>query len=636
MMFREFKRQVKKCVIDAMQESGFSPPEFDSVEPPRSEFGDLSISVCLTLARSLKLKPMDLAENIASKIKLSCDSLIENVSVHPPGYINFKLDYSRFAFNTISKVLENKNYGRVNLGDDQKVAVEHTGVNPNKALHYGHLRNVVLGDSLARILMFAGYRVHTLNYVDDSGLQVADIIIGFKYLGFPIEPTTGEKFDHYCGDKVYVKVNEQYSTNNNLLEERKKVLQEIEKEGSEIAIFASKITKRILSEQLKTCWRIGARYDLLNFESDILHAKMWDEVFQKLKDKKIAVTVEDGKYAGCWIVRVEGEEEGEEKVLVRSDGTATYVAKDIPYAAWKLGLTPDRFNYEIFAKQFDQSKLWRTTLEDNKSKHPDFAPYSKVVTVIDVRQSRLQRIIGWILSDLSGGTTQQKYTHLGYEVVFLSGKTAQALGFSQDEKEFVSMSGRKGIYVNADDVLEALHNKAYEETKKRNPEETEEWLHETSEKVAIAAVRFELIKQDLDKTIVFDMERALDLNGETGPYLQYAYARASRLVKKAASEKELTKQGAINIKDESETTLLKEISKFDLIVEEAAANQSPKSIARYLFNLASFFNTFYEKIPVIREKDDETRTARIALIRNFQIVMRNGLSLLGIEAPENI
>jgi arginyl-tRNA synthetase len=636
MSYREFKSDVKRCVEAALEDNGFPAVEFEASEPPRPDYGDLSVAIAFSLAGRLGLKPIEVAERIKDKVSIPEGSLIHDCAVHPTGYINFRSVYVRYAYQTLSEALGNKDYGRVDLGGGARIGVEHTSVNPNKALHYGHLRNVVLGDAIGRILMFAGYDVQVLNYVDDSGLQVADLIVGFRHTDFPLEPEGDEKFDHYCGDTVYVKVNDLYETRSDLVKMQKRVLQEMEDHGSETARFASRLTQRILGEQLKTCWRIGVRYDLLNFESHILRTRMWEEVFSKLKKRGLVELAKDGKYSGCWIVRVQGEYEGEEKVIVRSDGTATYIAKDIPYAAWKLGLIPDRFGYRVFTEQPDRSRLWSTTVDAAESNHPVFSPYDKTVTVIDVRQGRLQRIIGRILSDLSGGGAVDRYVHLDYEVVSLSGRTAEEMGVDSKGKRTVSMSGRRGVYVNADDVLDSLHGKAYNETRKRNPAETEDWLHRTAEKIAVAAVRFDLLKQDLDKVVVFDLERALDLEGETGPYLQYAYARASRIVEKVGNVAPIRSEGAAKLTDSSEVALVKEVSKFDVVVEEAAKNMSPKVVSRYLYNAAALFNTFYERMPVIKEEDESLKAARLALVKSFQTVVKNGLTLLGIESPERI
>ena len=637
MSYRELKSQVKQCVEAALDANGFPTIEFEPVSPPRPEFGDLSVAVALNLAGRLKMKPLDVAEHIVSKIVIPEGSLIQKCWVHPPGYVNFSSIYPQYAKQTILNTLrEGAIYGRVNIGGGARIGIEHTSVNPNKALHYGHLRNVVLGDSIRRILSYAGYEAQTLNYIDDSGLQVADLIVGFRYAGFNPEPEGAEKYDHYCGDVVYVKVNVLYETRKDLAAAQKQVLREMEDHTSDTARLASKITLRILAEQLKTCWRIGARYDLLNFESHILQTRMWNDVFEQLKNRVLVEFANEGKYVGCWIVRVEGEYEGEEKVIVRSDGTATYIAKDIPYAAWKLGLIPDRFGYRVFTEQPDRSRLWSTTVGQGESNPPVFAPYSKAITVIDVRQGRLQRIIGRILSDLAGDAQVNRYIHLDYEIVSLSGKTVEELGLGAGDKQTVSMSGRRGIYVNADDVLDAVHRKAYAETKKRNPDEDDAWLHGTAEKIAVAAIRFELLKQDLDKTIVFDLERALDLEGETGPYLQYAYARAARIIEKAGSISSVDSADFSKLTDPSEVALVKEISKFDVVVEDAVTNLAPKVIARYLYNTVSLFNTFYERMPVLKEQDETLKAARLALIKAFQTVVKNGLNLLGIETPERI
>lgn len=636
MSFREFNNQVKTLITDSLKKNKLPTLSFEPTEPPRYEYGDLSVSICITIANKIGEKPFDIAQKVAAKIELNDKSFIEKIEVHPQGYINFKKKYAEYAYSTLHEAIENKDYGKLQIGNNKKVGIEHTSVNPNKALHYGHLRNIVIGDSIRRILEFTGHNVQVLNYIDDSGLQIADLVVGFKYAGFPIEPNKEIKFDHYCGDTVYVTVNEQYSSNNELVEAQKKVLKELENHDSENAKFASIITKRILKEQLKTCWRIGSRYDLLNFESHILQTKMWDDVFAQLKSTGVTTLVKDGKNDGCWIVNIKEEKEGEDKILLRSNGTATYIAKDIPYAAWKIGAISDRFGYKIFSEQPDGSKLWTTSIEKNDTNNPKFAPYSKVITVIDVRQSRLQRIIGEILSNLSEKENIGEYIHLSYEVVFLSKNTSKELGLKTEEKDMVSMSGRKGIYVNADDVLDKLHAKAYEETKKRNSDESEEWLNEVAEKIMISAIRFDLLKQDLDKTIVFDLNQALALEGESGPYIQYTFARASRIIEKSNIEPSIEMEWTKKLTDSTEILLIRQISKFDIIIEDTVKYLSPNILARYLGNLVSLFNGFYEKMPVLKEKDENIKMGRLALVKSFQNVVKKGLELLGIEATKKI
>ena len=633
MSFREFKEHVKKSVKIAIGEADYPIIDFEPFEPSRPEFGDLSVNVAFIIANKLGLNPLEVAEIIGDKLRIPEDSLIADFEIHKLGYINFKVRYPDLAYRTILDAISKEDYGSLNIGKGKKVCIEHTSVNPNKALHIGHVRNLVLGDSIYRILKFTGHDVQVLNYIDDSGSQIADIVVGFRYAGFPLEPPKGEKFDHYCGDEVYVKVNELYNKKPELVIKQKEVLKAIEEGKSEIAIFAKELTRKILREQLKTCWRIGANYDCLNFETHIIEAKLWNLLFEKMKDKGIVQFMTEGELSGCWVIKMEGEKD--EKVLIRSDGTLTYIAKDIPYAAWKIGLVEDPFQYDIFIKQPNGKDLWSTVSGRGKDEHPAFGNSDIAITVIDVRQSRLQKIISYILS-LLGEKMEKKYLHLGYEVVSLSKKTADELGIMIKEKEFVHMSGRKGIYINADDVLDALHKKAYEETKKRNPNEREEWLHDIADKIAISALRFDLIKQDLDKMIVFDLSESLNLEGETGPYVQYAHARASSIIQKAGVRPTITLDSACSLDDPIELELIKMISKFDLYVEDAVKNLSPKIIARYAYQLATDFNVFYEKKPVLQEKDEIKREARIALVQAFKNVVKTAFSLLGIETPERI
>ncbi|MCP8304080.1 MAG: arginine--tRNA ligase [archaeon] len=634
MSFREFREDVKRSVELAIREAGLPLIDFEPSEPPRPEFGELSVNVAFTIANKLGLNPLEVAKAIGNELKVPKGSLISSFEVCRPGYINFKVRYPDLNYRSLSESILKEDYGSLNIGRGKRVCVEHTSVNPNKALHVGHIRNVILGDSIHRILKFTEHDVQVLNYIDDSGLQIADIVVGFKYVGFPLEPPKGEKFDHYCGDEVYVKMNELYKIQPELIMKQKEVLKEIDEGRLDIAKFAQEITRKVVREQLETCWRVGAYYDCLNFESHIIETGLWEKLFNQMRDKGMIQLETEGKLVRCWVIKMEGEED--EKVIKRSDGTLTYIAKDIPYAAWKTGLVEDPFQYNVFVKQPNGSELWSTVSGKGRDLHPDFGNADLAITVIDVRQSRLQKIISYILSLLKGEKIEKKYVHLGYEVVSLSRRTADELGIMIEEKDFIHMSGRKGIYINADDVLDALHKKAYEETKKRNPKESEDWLHNTAEKVAVSALRFDLIKQDLDKIIVFDLRESLNLEGETGPYIQYAHARASSIIRKADIEPEITADNASTLDHPTELNLVKLISKFDLYVEEATKNLSPKTLARYAYSLATSFNAFYEKNPVLQEKDEKKRMARITLVQAFKNVVRITFDLLGMETPERI
>lgn len=638
MKFREFESEAREALLSAARIKGYALTDVELLQPPNPELGDLSSPVGLRLARIARKRPGEIAKELADAIS-SMDNrhLVGSVESHPSGYVNFRAAWSIFAHELLSSILEPAASGlRVEPLDGRKrVAIEHTNVNPNKALHIGHARNLVLGDSLVRAMRRLGHDVQTLNYIDDSGTQVADVIVGLKFLNIPDAAPSGVKFDAYCGDVVYAKVNQVYESDPSLKEKQRLVLKEIEKGTGEISEYTERIVSRILAAQLQTCWRLGARYDLLNWESHILKTGMWGEVFEQLKSKGIAVHEEEGENAGCWVVK--DPTLGDDKVLVRSDGTVVYVAKDIPYAAWKIGLVGDQFSYKEYGDQPGGGTLWSTaaTKEGSAPDHPKFGGADLAISVIDSKQSRLQKVVSRVLERMEGRESE-RYLHRAYEVVALSKSSAESLGLST-EKEFVHMQGRKGIYINVDTVLDSLKKKAAEETQKRNPDASREWVDSVAEVLAVAAFRFELVKQDPDKMIAFDLESSLRLQGDTGPYLLYSYARATRmLVKSGARSPTITESSARKLVHPKERELLKAIATYDKALMESERYLSPKEVAAYAHSLAATFSEFYEAVPVNSEKDQELREARLAMVESFRTVLRDALSILGIGALEEI
>jgi arginyl-tRNA synthetase len=477
--------------------------------------------------------------------------------------------------------------------------------------------------------------VEVLNYVDDTGVQVADVLVGMLYLEMPEDPPDDMKYDMYCGDRVYVRVNELYESRPDLLERRREVLAQLERGSGPAAELASRVVPRILKAQLETCWKLGARYDLLNWESHILRAGLWDLVFERLKEAGAVRFVEEGDLAGCWVLQAPGE--GEEKVLVRSDGTTVYAAKDIPYAAWKLGLLPDPFSYRKFTRQPGGGALWTTELGDGELDHPKFGSSDIAITVIDVRQSRVQGFVAYAV-ELLGKDSNKRYMHLGYDVVALSRRTAEALGVEVPEgRQFVHMSGRKGTYVDVDVVLDALQLRAAEEVRRRNPDASEDWVQKIAEAIAVGALRYQMLRQDPNKIIVFDMDEALQIEGETGPYLQYTYARASRILEKAKlGGASLAREALATLTSDAEVRLVKVMSRYDLELEAAAEELSPRRLAIYAYDMADAFNTFYERHRVLQEPDELVRSARLALVESFRALMGRLLSLMGIEPLDRI
>jgi len=630
-MFREFEDEVRATVEKALSAKGYPKVQLELLVPNKEGLGDLSCAVALKLAREMKKPPLVIAEGLRDAIETAGKpALVDDVKAHPSGYLNFYLNWGRFACDTLSQAMT----GVPGLHQESReVLIEHTNVNPNKALHVGHARNLVLGDSLVRIMRKLGDSVQVVNYIDDSGAQVADVIVGLKFLGFSDVAPAGVKFDAYCGDTVYTGVNKMYEKDPALKEKQRFVLREIERGEGEISEYAHSIVLKILADQLKTCWRLGARYDLLNWESQILKTGMWERVFEEMKKQGVAVLETEGENAGCWVIR--DDKVGDEKVLVRSDGTVLYVAKDIPYAAWKVGLIEDPFRYDVYIEQPGGPTLWTTTTEAGREVHPRFGGADLAISVIDAKQSRLQQIVSRVL-ELMGGGRGGKYLHRGYEVVALSKRSAESLGI-ETQKEFIHMQGRKGLYINVDTILATLKTKARDETKKRSPEETEDWVEGVAEKLAIAAFRFELLKQDPDKIIVFDIESSLELQGgDTGPYLLYSYARARRILGKAGLEPAVSENSAGLLNNPKEIALVKALSMYDKSIIEAGEYLTPKEVARYAYRICSLFNEFYEAVQVNSEPDQRIKSARLALVAGFSVVLADSLELAGIETLERV
>lgn len=635
--------------------------EYSVTEPPLSDFGDLTTNIAFLLAKKTKRKPLFVATEIVEKIinprisnvEKKNYSLIQSAEAHASGHINFKINYpilSKFLF----KIIERKDLKFPDIGKEKNIIIEHTSVNPNKSLHIGHLRNIVIGDILYRLFKYTNHNVRVLNYIDDSGVQVADIIVAFLFKGFEFKTIKKNiKFDEYCGE-IYSKLSDIYQVEPDLLNKRNFVIKEIERGNNEISKFTWDIVKNVLFEQLKTCWRIKARYDILNIESQIIASGLWEQTFTLLKERQIINYVNEGKNRGCWTFKPDNEEE---KILVRSDGTATYIAKDIPYALWKLGRFIDPFYYTLFAEQWDGSHLLKTEVLRNNSilriekekhnenndsivkvVHPpntiDFTETNKkidkVITVIDSRQSRLQNIIYQIIHRLD--SMSQKYCYLGYEAVALSQQTVKEIGMTiQNNKQVVHMSGRKGIFISGDYILDELRKKSCVEIRSRNKEIKEKEIDIIAESIAISALRYSLIKKDLDKLITFDIQEELNLDGDTSLYLQYAYARGIRILEKGQNLQipNIVKFELLNKNIERE--IIKEILKYEMIVEEAVDSLNPKVIARYANVLATKFNSFYETLQVLNAENSELKVARFSLVKSFCVLLRGIFLLLGIE-----
>jgi arginyl-tRNA synthetase len=630
--------------------------------PPNRDLGDLGTPVAFELARRLRKAPRAIAQEIASDFG-TLDG-IERVAAAPNGYLNFFLERSPFLRERLAATAPARAHA------DGKAIVEHTAINPNKAAHIGHLRNAALGDTLVRVLRFRGVPVEVQNYIDDTGVQVADVVVGFCHLAGKtldeirqIADTT--RFDYYCWD-LYARVTDWYEQDKERLKIRAHTLHDIEHGGNENAEVAAFIADRIVRCHLRTMGRMNVDYDLLTWEGDILRLKFWAQAFDVLKAKHAVHLRTEGKLAGCWVMPIqedlestanaqtEEDAEEREKVIVRSNGVVTYVGKDIAYQFWKLGLLGRDFNYREF-EQRPQGPLWATSTNDGAASHPPYGGASYVYNVIDVRQSYLQKLLKQALIAVGHPEGAQRSHHFSYEMVALSHATARELGFapppdSEDAKRpFVEVSGRKGLGVKADDLLDTVIKKAGEEVAKRNPDLTEADVARTAHMIGIAAVRYFLVKFSRGKVIAFDLEEALSFQGESGPYIQYAIVRINNIFRKLQERDGLdetalvaplatTPAGELTGDNGHELwSLVLEAARLDEIVEQVVASLEFSVLAKYAFGLAQAFNAFYNLHPsrssILNEERADARRWRAAAVIYLRNQLTRALDLMGIAVP---
>ena len=610
---------LKEILTEELKKFGIEV-ESSQIEIPKEEFGDLALP-CFIFAKKLKKDPNEIAKEFSNKIT---SELIERMEVKS-GYLNFFLNWKKILpfLKEIDEI--DKWIGK----EKKKIMVEHTSVNPNKAIHIGHARNACLGDVIAKMLKLKGNEVIVANYIDDTGKQVADLVLAFKYLNYPEESEI--KFDNYC-DKVYVETHKKLEKNPELQEKIKEISKLIEEGNNEIAIYARKLAEKVVKEQLKTLWNLNIFYDLLNWESDILKKKLWEKTFEFLKAKSLVERVETGRKKGCWILKLSKLKnfknlKDADKVLIRSDGTLVYAAKDIAYAFWKHGILEDEFEYTVFCMQPNGKELW-STCEKGEKLNSKFNRVDVSINIIDARQSLEQEIVKNAIKLVN---PKVNYIHYAYEVVSLSQKTAKKLRIEMDEsKQFVHMSGRKGWFINVDTLYQKLFEKILEEVKKRNEGMEEKKCKEIAKKLTLSTIRYELLKVSPEKMIIFDLDEALSLEANTAIYLLYTYARACNILKKA---EKIGKNFEVEKIEEGEKKLLKHLLLFPEILNQALKNLRPNEICNYIFTLANIFNNFYEKYPVLKS---EKESFRLELVRKTKNILEFCFELLGIEKLERI
>ncbi|MEM4298415.1 MAG: arginine--tRNA ligase [Nitrososphaerota archaeon] len=597
------------------------------ISPSRSpEFGEAFTPYPFEEARRSGGNPLELARDIVSR--LGRGELIGRVEAAPPGYINFYADWLRFSEYTLNEVvrLGAKDYGGSREGEGRVVLVEHTSVNPNKALHIGHARNVYLGDTVARVLAKAGYRVYVLNYVDDSGAQMASVLLGFLGLGMPMEPPPGVRFDEYCGDQVYVMVTRRLEEDRSLEERLRALAKSIEERGSEEFRYARLVADRVLSDQLATCWRLGARYDLLFRESDVVASGLWAKTFNLLLEKGIIYRAEEGENRGCWCVDLSSHpvlsKEGDE-ILVKSDGSTTYVARDIAFALWKLGESDVKISGRGWGRNPDGTPI---TITEMDSGTPIVIPKpSLVVTVVGSEQRRPQEVVRYVLSRLG---VEGRYIHYSYERVFLSPDSARRLGVEAVGGKAVQMSGRRGVYFKVEEVLDELKRLAAEEVRKRHGDWPHDKVDEVAEAIAQGALRYSILRSEAEKAVVFDLGEATRLEGDTGPYIQYSVARSYRILEKARDMGFEANPKPYGELAREEKLLIRSISFLPLVIETSARTLRLRQLLTHSREMAVNFNEFYEKCPVI--EGGEAAPFRLALVQAYVIAQTSVMNLTGI------
>jgi arginyl-tRNA synthetase len=657
--------------------------------PPRTQLGDLAFPVAFELAKQIKQKTGEkrAPRTIAEALKPALDSLDEvaRVEVAGAGYLNVFFDRVRLLTRLAGETVSNERDRTALAGEpaiDCKLMVEHTSINPNKAAHIGHVRNSVIGDTFVNILRAAGSRVEVQNYIDNTGVQVADVVVGFIH----IEQMTldnikeldrslpaDQSFDYYCWD-LYTRVglfyrdgNIEAEQNPEKLKLRADILHAIEAGNNPTAELADYVATRNVECILDTMERLGIRYDLLARESEILHLHFWERAFQLMKDRGAIHFANEGRTKGCWVMPFEShtgtDEHESDKIIVRSNGTVTYTGKDIAYQLWKLGHLGLDFNYKPFRSYSDGHATWVTTTGVNADTQPEvprpnFGGGAIVYNVIDSRQSYPQEIVRRGVAAIVPQLGEEASVHLSYEMVALSPAACDELGIELTEEDrkrpYIEMSGRKGLGVKADDLINRLEADALAEVKTRHPDLSDDEQRATAHAIAVGALRYFLLKFTRNSVIAFDFKEALSFEGETGPYCQYAAVRANSIFRKlgvstgSGSDRVtvvprvlVDRPADVNEMLSGETgddvwSLFMLAARLEEANAQAAASAEPAFLAKYTFNLAKAFNLFYHRHRIIAEEDAVKRVTLVMVADYTRRQLTAALATLGISVPERM
>ncbi|HEX4133474.1 MAG TPA: arginine--tRNA ligase [Bryobacteraceae bacterium] len=668
-MFHNLEKTIHAAFRDRLRAQFGLDTSFALEQPRQPSFGEMAVPIAFQLAKSLKQPPKKIAEDLVAAVGEIPG--VAAMEVAGNGYINIRFDRGEYG----ASLLRGEQDSATISGG--KVIVEHTNINPNKAAHIGHLRNAVLGDTFVRMLRARGDRVEVQNYIDNTGVQVADVVVGFHFLEKKTPSDVAalfdgeERFDYVCWD-LYARTSQHYKDHPEALAWRAETLHAVEAGTGELAELAHLVADSIVNAHLATMLRLNIQYDVLPRESEILHLKFWASAFELLKDRKAIYLETEGKNSGCWVMpssSFRGEDEANEdsKVIVRSNGTVTYVGKDIAYQLWKFGLLGKDFFYRPLTRYTDGHEVWVSTDEPQPRPAPPFGKGHTVYNVIDVRQSYLQDVVVAGLKALGFEEQAGNSIHFSYEMVALSPRCCADLGIEltpeDAKKPYVEVSGRKGLGVKADDLMDKLVETALAEVSSRHPEDNEVANRAVATEIAMGALRYFLLKFTRTTVIAFDFQEALSFEGETGPYVQYAAVRARNIRRKFEEgggawpdfEAELTREAMARQLNAEElyglgvlqASLQPELvrahqdawqvvlaaSKVDSVVERAVIAGEPAHIAKYAFQLAQTFNYFYHEYPFLDELDPERKVFLFWITEFFRTQMERTLAILGIAVP---
>ncbi|MBI1355002.1 MAG: arginine--tRNA ligase [Acidobacteria bacterium] len=657
-MFLSLEKRLREAVAAHIRQTYQLDPPIVVESPKQAQFGELALPVCFTLAKELKRPPRKIAEEVAAAMP-PVDG-VAALEVAGAGYINVRFDRAAYAAS-LRKPKDSV------TAAGEKIIVEHTNINPNKAAHIGHLRNAVLGDTLVRMLRALGKQVEVQNYIDNTGVQVADVVAAFHFVEqkSPAEVQAivddpSVRFDYLCWD-LYARVSARYAAEPETKQWRASTLKAIEEDHGELAEMGRVVASAIVNRHLDTMLRLGIEYDVLPYESEILHLKFWAACFELLKQRGAIHLEQQGKLKGCWVMPAslfdedhkeaeEGEEEGEfeqDKVIVRSDGTVTYVGKDIAYTLWKFGLLGRDFYYEPFRDYPSGHRVWRSVSVDPGAPTPSFGDGAGVFNVIDVRQSYLQDVVKAGLQALGYQNEAQRFVHFSYEMVALTPRCCAELGIELSDEDkrrpFVEVSGRKGLGVKADDLLDMLVRGALSEVSSRHTALPAEKQEEIARQIAVGALRYFMLRFTRTTVIAFDFQEALSFEGETGPYVQYAATRARNILRKLSERGEEIPDFAAELTDaalarqlESEDfwQLLLSASRMEWTIDRAIAAGEPAQLARYAFQVAQTFNNFYHQHHILNETDRERKVFLLWMTQFFLHELVTLMDVMGLPAPE--